>query len=213
VARTPDPELKQRLLDEVVNYLAVNGVGVLSLRPMAQALNMSAHRLEHHFGAKEAMVAAALERAVTIQEDVRDKWFAEQPDLGQVELLRKWWGWLLAEPANLSLVRLGLEAATLEATSTGLAAEIREQQIGVWRIDIEDRLIAAGFSRADAAVEASLVKATFTGLVVDLMASGDRVRLTTSLDLYLSRLADRMAQETIRIRSVGVPTERVPTDA
>ncbi len=197
MARSPDPALKQRLLDEVVNYLAEHGLGLLSLRPMAQALGMSAHRLEHHFGAKESMVAAALERAVAIQEEVREKWFAEEPDLGQVELLRKWWVWLLDEPSNLALVRLGLEAATLEATTTGLAADIREHQIGVWRIDIEARLIANGLSRADAAIEASIVKATFTGLVVDLMASGDHKRLTKALELSLSRLAERIeAQQT-----------------
>ena len=38
VARTPDPALKQELLDKVVGYLAVHGIGMLSLGPMAEAL-------------------------------------------------------------------------------------------------------------------------------------------------------------------------------
>lgn len=39
-----------------------------------------------------------------------------------------------------------------------------------------------------AAREASLVKATFTGLVMDLFATGDRRRLTNALDDFLARL-------------------------
>ncbi len=37
-------------------------------------------------------------------------------------------------------------------------------------------------------IEASLAKAMFTGLVVDLLASGDRRRLTNALEVGLSRL-------------------------
>jgi AcrR family transcriptional regulator len=192
VARAPDPVLKQQLLDQVVRYLAGHGLGLLSLRPMAKALGMSPHRLVHHFGPKDELVAAALDRAVALQEEVRSGWLAERPDLSQPDLLRRWWQWLSADPANLALVRLGLEAAALDATVTGLPTEVRAQQVGVWRTEIEARLVAAGLDRADAAVHASIVKATFTGLVIDLMASGDRVRLGEALEVFLADLERRI---------------------
>ena len=43
---------------------------------------------------------------------------------------------------------------------------------------------------SDVEVEASLVKAMFTGLVVDLLATGERRRLGAALELGLARLAD-----------------------
>ena len=116
MARTPDAALKLRILDQVVGYLSENGVGLLSLRPMAAALSMSTNRLVHHVGTKEELIAAALARAVAIQEDVRSKWLAEDPRVSQPDLLRKWWAWMRASSANLALVRLGLEAAALDAT-------------------------------------------------------------------------------------------------
>ena len=52
------------------------------------------------------------------------------------------------------------------------------------------RLIADGIRPEDAEREASLVKATFTGLVLDLLATGHRKRLTDALECTLSRLDD-----------------------
>ena len=65
---------------------------------------------------------------------------------------------------------------------------MRADQIAMWRHDIEQRLIAEGVPPAQAPVEASLVKAMFTGLVVDLLATGERRRLGRALELGLARL-------------------------
>ena len=85
-------------------------------------------------------------------------------------------------------MRLGLEAATLDATVSGLPGDVRAEQISFWRQDIADGLIADGIKPEDAEREASLVKATFTGLVLDLLATGHRKRLTDALECALSRL-------------------------
>lgn len=193
MARTPDPVLKRAILDQVVGYLAEHGLGLLSLRPMAAALNMSTNRLVHHFGTKDEMIATALERATEIQVEVRSTWLTDEPDITQPDLLRRWWVWLNESPANLALVRLGIEAVAIDATVTGLAVEVRAQQIGLWRTEIEQRLALAGLPRHEAEVEASALKAVFTGLVIDLLASGDRARLTEALELVLHRIEARIA--------------------
>jgi len=187
MARTPDVEMKRELLDQVVEYLAERGLGDMSLRPMAAALGTSPNRLVHHFGSKQDLLAAALSRATRIQEDVRDEWLRRQPDMTQANQLRKWWKWLNESPKNLALTRLGLEAATLEATHTGLSGEVRAEQIGVWREHIEQRLLVEGVPRSAVVIEASLLKGLFTGLIVDLMATGDRQRLTRALEQGLKR--------------------------
>ncbi len=165
---------------------------------MATTLGMSPHRLMHHFGPKDEMVALALARATEMQEEVRDKWLAENPDISQTDLLRKWWKWLSSDAANLALVRLGLEAASLDATVTGLPFEVRAAQIGAWRIEIEERLVSRGVSKSVAAVEASIVKATFTGLVIDLVATGELKRLTKALEQYLEFFDQRLDLLTAR---------------
>ena len=187
MARTPDLEMKRELLDRVVAYLAEHGLGDMSLRPMAAALGTSPNRLVHHFGSKQELLAAALAQATRIQEDVRDGWLRRHPDMSKTTELRKWWKWLNDSPANLALTRLGLEAATLEATHTGLSGDVRAEQIGVWREQIEQKLISEGIPRTTAVIEASLLKGMFTGVIVDLMATGDRVRLTKALELGLRR--------------------------
>jgi AcrR family transcriptional regulator len=193
VARTPDPVLKRELLDQVVRYLADHSIGLLSLNPMAESLGMSRHRLNHHFGQRDELIATALRRAIEMQEEVEAQWFVELPSIRQDELFRRWWKWLTASPENLALVRLGLEAATLDAAVTGVSVATRADQIGVWRSEIEGRLVAAGVPRKAASIEATMAKAVFTGLVVDLMASGETKRLTAALDEFLIRFAERVS--------------------
>ena len=190
MARTPDPQLKRELLDRVVIYLAAQGVAQTTLRPMAADLGVSINRLMHHFGSKDELITAALARAIDQQIEVQRKWLQRSPKLTQVELYRRWWKWLCASPQNLALVRLNYEAATLEPTVTGLAGDVRADQIGVWRHDVERRLVSEGLKPERAALQASLIKATFTGLVMDLFATGDTRRLTKALDSWLARLRE-----------------------
>jgi AcrR family transcriptional regulator len=185
VGRPPDVERHRFLLDGVVTYLAEHGLADVSLRPVARSLGVSVNGLVHHLGTREEMVVAALQRAVEMQEELQAGWLRRQPDLSMAGLLRRWWRWINASPANLALVRLGIEAAALDATVSGLPGDVRADQIGVWRANIEQRLIAEGMAAASARVEASILKATFTGLVVDLLATGDRRRLTQALERAL----------------------------
>ena len=76
----------------------------------------------------------------------------------------------------------------MEATLDGLPRQVRGEQIGLWRSNIEDRLRAEGVPDETAVIEASLTKAVFTGLVVDLLATGNKARLTRSLEVGLARL-------------------------
>ena len=113
MARTPDLERRQELLDRIVDYLAEHGLAQATLRPMAATLDVSINRLVHHFGSKEDLLTAALVRAMDRQIAVQEAWLERNPELTLVEMYRKWWKWMNASPANLSLVRLNYEAAAL----------------------------------------------------------------------------------------------------
>jgi AcrR family transcriptional regulator len=193
MARTPDLALKQKLLDAVVHYFAKHGLADASLRPIAAALGVSVNALVHHFGTKEELVVAALRRAIETQVEVQERWLKREPDLSEAERLRKWWKWLVTSDENLALVRLGIEAAALDATALGIPGPVRADQISVWRLTIKQNLVAEGLPDQLAEIEASLAKAMFTGLVIDLLATGDKRRLTAALDLGLERLEKLIA--------------------
>ena len=188
MARVVDVERREALLDEVVGYLAEHGLANVSLRPMARQLGVSVNALVHHFGSKEDLIVAALRRSQTVQENVEAQWLDRRPRLSQADLLRAWWRWINSSPQNLAAVRLGIEAAALDATVTGLPRRVRGDQIGVWREHIEQRLVDEGVAHATVTIEASLAKAMFTGLVVDLLATGQKARLTRALEVGLTRL-------------------------
>lgn len=189
MARTPDLERRQELLDRIVLYLAEHGLAQATLRPMAAALDVSINRLVHHFGSKDELITTALTRAIDQQIEVQQRWLRRQPDLTTVQIYGKWWKWMTASRANLSLVRLNYEAAALDTSVTGLAGDVRADQIGVWRHDVEKRLLGEGLPPERAALEASLMKATFSGLIMDLFATGDRRRLTPVVEEWLDRAA------------------------
>ena len=204
MGRLPDLERRRQLLDGVVAHLADHGLAGVSLRPVARSLGVSVNGLVHHLGTREEMVVAALRRAIEVQEDVQAGWLRRQPDLSMIGLLRRWWRWINASPEHLALVRLGIEAAALDATVSGLPGDVRADQIGVWRANIEQRLVAEGMEPAAARVEASIVKAMFTGLVVDLLATGERRRLTRALDAALAAVDIRVF-DAIRVSGVRRP--------
>ncbi len=189
MARPVDVDRREALLDEVVAYLGEHGLANVSLRPMATALGVGLNTLTHHFGSKDELVIAALRRSGELQQQVEARWLARRPDITQVELLRSWWRWVTASPSNLAIARLGIEAAALAATPDGLPRSARGEQIGLWRTNIEARLAAEGVPADVAVVEASLAKAMFTGLVIDLLATGEKARLTRALEAGLACLS------------------------
>ncbi len=199
MARTPDLERRLELLDRIVLYLADHGLAQATLRPMAAALDVSINRLVHHFGSKDELITTALTRAIDQQIDVQQRWLRRQPDLTMVELYGKWWKWITANRANLALVRLNYEAAALDTHVTGLSGEVRADQIGVWRHDVEQRLLGEGLAPDRAELEASLMKATFSGLIMDLFATGDRRRLTPVVEEWLDRVAQRLTADSLPV--------------
>ena len=134
MARLVDLERRALLLDRVVAHLAQHGLANVSLRPMAAALGVSVNSLVHHFGPKDDLIVAALRRSGAVQQEVERRWLERQPRMSQADLLRSWWRWITASPQNLAVVRLGIEAAALEATLSGLP-----NGYGVSRSDSGDR--------------------------------------------------------------------------
>ena len=61
MARPPDRERRQELLDAVVEEFAARGIGDRSLRDVAAAVGTSHRMLLHHFGSREGLLLAIVE--------------------------------------------------------------------------------------------------------------------------------------------------------
>ena len=62
MARPPDLERRQELLDAVVEEFAVGGIGDRSLRDVAAAVGTSHRMLLHHFGSRNELLLAIVDQ-------------------------------------------------------------------------------------------------------------------------------------------------------
>lgn len=209
MSRLVDHSHRTALLDRVVRYLGHHGLVDMTYRPMAKELGVSVNALVHHFGSKDELLTTAVRRAGRIQRDVEDQWRRRQPTMSPTDLLRWRWRWLTADVDHLAVVRLAIESVSLECRSVRAAGGM---QLEHWRHDVEQGLVAAGVDARLATVEATLARSVYTGLVVDLVASGQKTRLTRAWDRYVDHLDHLLVEASGPLRSghgaTSVPTPR-----
>jgi AcrR family transcriptional regulator len=171
MARPPDPQRRQALLDEAVDYVLANGMSDLSLRPLAAALGTQAPVLLHHFGTKEHLVEELLGR-------VRDRVLAvgraaeaetHRSGLGAV------WAWV-SDDDQAPLMRLFFEAYGLALRHPDRYSDFLDHAIHDW---LDEPLAAVDD------ISATLAIATVTGLVLDLLSTGERGRVEEAMERFV----------------------------
>jgi AcrR family transcriptional regulator len=183
MARPLDPKRRQELLDRSVDYVVANGMSDLSLRPLAAALGTQAPVLLHHFGSKEQLVVEMLGC-------VRDRLRAlgrsaetENPRSG----LGAVWSWV-SHPDQGPLMRLFFEAYGLALRHPDRYSDFIEHAISDW---LDEPLAAIDD------VSATLAIATVSGLVLDLLTTGDRDRVEEAMERFLLILRAHADQSAI----------------
>jgi AcrR family transcriptional regulator len=182
--RPVDYQRRAELLDAVVDYAVEHGFAELSWRPVAAALGVSGTTLVHHFGSKERMIEAILGR-------LRERVFAatsevpgEQPGLAAAA--RAVW-------TRTSDPRRGAEFRLFFAVY-GHALQAPRQFEGFLNRVVADWMSALVDAQgpdtdpAAAARTATLVIATIRGLLLDLLATGDRDRVQDAAESFLASL-------------------------
>lgn len=184
--RPPDPERRQALLEAIATYVLEQGLADMSLRPLARALGTSPRVLLYHFDSKEKLVADALSAARARQSEATQAWLAEQPSLRPSELLRRFWDWQLDEQD--AFLRLFFEVYGLALQDEGRFPGFLGAAVHDWVAGIGAMLHDAGVPLASARITATAVVAVYRGLLLDVLATGDRSRATRALDEVLAAL-------------------------
>jgi AcrR family transcriptional regulator len=181
MARPPDPRRRQDLLDGAVDYVVAHGISDLSLRPLADALGTQAPVLLHHFGSKEQLVEELLR-------GVRDRVRAlgrsaeaetRRSGLGTV------WTWV-SDPAQGPLMRLFFETYGLALRQPDRYSDFLQHAVRDW---LDEPLAAVD------EISATLAIATVTGLLLDLLTTGESTRVEGAMERFIFLLrwhADQM---------------------
>ena len=178
-------ERRDDLLHRVVKAAADGGIARRSLRDLAAEVGTSHRMLIHHFGSRDGLLAAIVE---SVERDQNER-LGELPD-DAAEAIRATWR-RTSVPSLWPFERLFFECyargAQGEPPFDRLVPALVEQTL------------EAVSTRTDVAVDeggragARLGLAVIRGLLLDLVATGDRKATDRAIELYASMVADRSA--------------------
>jgi AcrR family transcriptional regulator len=194
MGRPPDHARRSELLDAVAEYLLEHGLADLSLRPLAAAIETSPRMLLYHFGSKEQLVVAALGRARERETELFSGWArkmgaAEDPE----QLARRVWTWM-SDPASEPFMRLFFEVYGMALQQPRRYPGFLDRAIEDWLAALSEGLRDAGVDRAIARNAATLVLAVARGLLLDLLATGDRQRINATIDSLVGEVREHLTR-------------------
>jgi len=157
MARAPDLERRQELLDAVVKEVAARGIGDRSLRDVAAAVGTSHRMLLHHFGSRNELLLA-------IVDEVERRQRALLPELPteQAAAIAATWA-NLRQPELRSFERLFFECYARGVQGEQPFARMLPGAVEAWLADA-------------ATTDPALVRlglAVMRGLLLDLVATED----------------------------------------
>jgi AcrR family transcriptional regulator len=177
------PSARQRLLDAAVDHAARHGVSGLSLRQLAAALCTSHRMLIYHFGSKEALLTEIV-RTVEARQRALVAALPGSIDLSSDGALEQVWDHF-ADEALWPWERLFFEVYGQALQGHPHARGLLDEAVDAWLDPVARLLIARGTPADEARTEARLMLAVTRGLLLDLLATGDR----TGVDAAVARFA------------------------
>ncbi|MBD5636055.1 MAG: TetR/AcrR family transcriptional regulator [Candidatus Eremiobacteraeota bacterium] len=185
--RTPDAGLRGALLAAIVDYVLAHGLSALSLRPLAKAIEASPRPLLYHFGSKDALVVAIFEETSRRELRLLEAWYERSAEHDARTLLLRAWQWLTA-PRHDRLLRLLFESYGIALQDRRRHGAFLRTASSGWIVPYARTLERQGFSRERAAALATLLVAVVRGLLLDLLATGERTRVDRAFRSFIAAI-------------------------
>ncbi len=179
MGRHPDPRRRQQLLEAVAQYILDVGLADLSLRPLAENLATSPRMLLYYFGSKERLLVEALRQIRLWQQEEAASWFAEDTPFDPASMLERAWQWFSSQQAE-PFMRLFFEVYGLALQEPSKYRSFLDDVVVDWMPFAEAMMVAVGVPAREAPRQATLLIAVHRGLLLDLLATGDRERVDAS---------------------------------
>jgi AcrR family transcriptional regulator len=182
--RSRAPTARERLLAAAMEHVAEHGVGHLSLRALAAALGTSHRMLIYHFGSREGLLIEVIR---TVEDQQRAALAEAMRDAGAspAETMRRMWR-RVADPALWPNERLFFEVYAQALQGSPHAVPLLDGIVDLWLEPIAQLAIAAGRPEAEARADARLGVAVVRGLLLDLLATGDREAVDAAMERYIA---------------------------
>jgi AcrR family transcriptional regulator len=184
-----EPSARDRLLDAVIEHFTSEGLADQSLRRIAEAIGSSHRMLLYHFGSKDGLLVEVV-RAVEARTEVLLAAFGEEAGGATDQLIRRMWSYL-ADPAIGDFERLffALYGRALQGDES--IRPLLTDDIEHW-LDANVALTAPlGVPDDLARTHARLGLAVTRGLLLDLLATGDRAGVDAALEVFAARYRGR----------------------
>lgn len=178
---------KARLLDAVVEHFSTEGLADQSLRRIAEAAGTSHRMLLYHFGSRDGLLLAVAQ-AVEARTQERFAAFGAETGERSDEMIRRMWAYL-ADPQFAPFERLFFALYGRALQGDEAARPLLQGDIEQW-LEANAALPGAadtGIPPDVARTHARLGLAVTRGLLLDLLATGDRAGVDAAMDLFARR--------------------------
>ncbi len=175
-------ESRQRLLDAAVEHVARHGLGDLSLRGLARELGTSHRMLSYHFGSKQGLLVAVVQAVEQRQRDALAELELE-PGLSPEQVMRRMWEHL-ADPALWPHERLFFEIYGQALQGREHTTSLLEGIVDSWLEPAAGLYRRQGLDERTARAQARLGLAVTRGLLLDLLATGDRAAVDEAVERF-----------------------------
>jgi AcrR family transcriptional regulator len=169
---------RDRLLAAAIEQAMKGGIADLSLRELAAAIGTSHRMLLYHFGSREGLLVAVA-RAVEETERARFLNWGMMP-----EDARRIWR-RLSDPALWPAERLFFELYVQALLGRLGDEQFLDAAVQGWLGPVAEAMVEAGASEATARTDARLGMAVVRGLLLDLLATGDREEVAEAFERFV----------------------------
>jgi AcrR family transcriptional regulator len=178
---------RERLLAGAIEHVSQHGVGEISLRGLAAALGTSHRMLLYHFGSREALLIEVIRTVEEQQRAALAQILEEEADAPPAEIMRRMWA-RVADPALWPNERLFFEVYAQALQGSPHALPLLDGIVDAW-VEPLAALVAPDRPEAEARAEARLGVAVVRGLLLDLLATGDREAVDAAMERYIAAVA------------------------
>src|SRR4051812_1368746 len=184
VAMAPSEGPRERLLEGAIAVVAERGISDLSLRSLADELGTSHRMLIHHFGSKEGLW-------VEIVREVERRQLAGVADLvpdegaSFAEATRTWWRHI-SDPSLWPNERLFFEVYGQALHGRAPAVQLLDGVVDSWLGPTTEIAVRMGMNPDAAEAYARLGIAVTRGLLLDLLATGDRAAVDAAMEHWIA---------------------------
>jgi AcrR family transcriptional regulator len=184
---------RERLLLAATDHTALNGVSDLTLRGLAAAIGTSHRMLIYHFKSKEGLL---VEMIKLVEERQRAALAELEFDAGlsAPAITRAFWQRLSA-PDLAANERLFFEVYGQALQGRPGTTALLDGIVDSWLAPVIELLDRIGFPHEHAAAQARLGIAVTRGLLLDLLATGDRAACDAAMEHYIRLGAAFLAEQ------------------